>query len=159
MYRLWILRRRLRCTPVLCDNDPAKTTSPAMSSQTHLPEQTGPVATTVVCSAPGSESLYRVGKLTQKPHTSTVNKTRPTRFPLSNNHAKTIFPENDFSSFAVDLKLSLLFSHWLVGFFSINFHQNHFVDVGWIPFVLDFPPGSQQCQQRKSHRSLRRRNR
>lgn len=101
-----------------------------MSSQTHLPEQTGPVATTVVCSAPGSESLYRVGKLTQKPHTSTVNKTRPTRFPLSNNHAKTIFPENDFSSFAVDLKLSLLFSHWLVGFFSINFHQNHFVDVG-----------------------------
>lgn len=92
----------------------------------------------VCCFTPRSGSWYRSPENTHR--NRTVNKTRPTRFPHSNYHAKTIFPENDFSSVLglLCLELSLLFSPWLVGFFSINFPHNHLVAVGWIPLRSRF---------------------
>lgn len=114
----------------------------------------------VCCFTPSSGSLYRSPENTHR--NRTVNKTRPTRFPHSNYHAKTIFRENDFSSVLdlLYLELSLLFSPWLVVFFFQSISRT----TTWLPLaefhsVLDLLPGSlQQCQQRKSHRSLRRRH-
>lgn len=106
----------------------------SLSSQTHLLGADRTCRNTVVLTPERYRILAhrpRVSKLTQKPHTSTVNRTRPTRFPHSNNHAppdcvNTIFPENDFSSGSYVQALTSISSlRWSDFFFAQFPAQSH----------------------------------
>lgn len=144
-----------------------------MSSQTHLLGADRTCRNTVVLTPSDICRILahrpRFSKLTQKPHTSTVNRTRPTRFPHSNNHAppdcvNTIFPENDFSSgFYICTSSHFYFLAALVGFLFRPIPSAITLLGCWLNSTRSRFSSriSQQCQQQRGYRigSLWRRNR